>query len=155
MCSNTKIPLWRLKQYLFQVLSEGFRLGCFSASSRNCTKDWKIPGESFVIRKDMKVLIPIVSMSLTLSDSWSGHSGWTSSWSPVLARSFQVRPWEVQCGEQEEYKGNHIPALWIRPKVKKNFKYKNVNDSCRSCLGQNLIKMETKVMLIQLLKNFK
>merc|ERR1712079_71404 len=45
--------------YLDQVLSEGLRHGCLSLTSRFCTKPWKIPGDNFVIPKDMKVMIPI------------------------------------------------------------------------------------------------
>lgn len=110
--------------YLDQVLSEGFRLGCFSASSRNCTKDWKIPGESFVIRKDMKVLIPIVGLH-------HDPRYWPDP--------FKFDPERFSVENRKNIKGITFQPFGSGP---------------RSCLGQNLIKMETKVMLIQLLKNF-
>ena len=40
---------------------EGLRLGCISYTTRNCTKEWKVPGDNFVIPKDKKVIIPTVS----------------------------------------------------------------------------------------------
>merc|ERR1719270_2021524 len=47
-------------KYLDQVLKEGQRLGCFGMTARTCTKNWQIPGETFVIPKNTRVVIPIV-----------------------------------------------------------------------------------------------
>merc|ERR1712227_210335 len=49
-------------KYLNQVIHEGQRLGCFPITARTCTKNWKIPGESFVIPKNTRVIIPIGGM---------------------------------------------------------------------------------------------
>ena len=42
-------------------MNEGQRLACLAMTARTCTKDWKIPGESFIIPKNTRVIIPIVS----------------------------------------------------------------------------------------------
>ena len=55
-----KLKLWA-RGTISQVLSEGLRHGSLSLTTRYCTKPWRIPGDSFVIPKDMKVMIPIVS----------------------------------------------------------------------------------------------
>ena len=47
-------------KYLDQVVNEGQRLAPFGMTGRLCTKDWKIPGESFVVPKWTRVIIPIV-----------------------------------------------------------------------------------------------
>lgn len=49
--------------FLSQVLKEGQRLGCFGMTARTCTKNWQIPGETFVIPKNTRVVIPIVILS--------------------------------------------------------------------------------------------
>ena len=46
---------------LHQVLNEGNRLGSVSSTARMCTKDYPIPGDSFVIPKNTRVIIPCVS----------------------------------------------------------------------------------------------
>ena len=48
--------------YLEQVLLEAQRLGPVPMTGRTCTKDWKIPGDSFVVPKGTRVIIPIVCM---------------------------------------------------------------------------------------------
>ena len=49
------------------MLSEGLRLGAVPFTARYCTKDWKVPGDGFVIPKDMKVIIPTVSTAPRLT----------------------------------------------------------------------------------------
>ena len=48
-------------KYLEQVLLEGQRLAPLSNTGRTCTKDWQVPGDTFVIPKGTRVLIPTVS----------------------------------------------------------------------------------------------
>ena len=48
-------------------MCEGQRLGCFAFTARLCTRDWQVPGETFVIPKDTQVYIPIVSFTCILS----------------------------------------------------------------------------------------
>ena len=52
--------------YLDQVLSEGQRLGCFAHTLRICTKNWQVPGDSFVIPKGTKIYIPTVGCNILL-----------------------------------------------------------------------------------------
>ena len=49
-----------------QVVSEGQRLGCFAFTARLCTQNWQVPGSEFVIPKDTRVIIPIVSPTYNL-----------------------------------------------------------------------------------------
>ena len=51
-----------LKYILLKVLLEGQRLGPLPFTARECTKDWQVPGDSFVIPKNTRVIIPIVSI---------------------------------------------------------------------------------------------
>ena len=51
-------------KYLEQVLLEGQRLAPLPNSGRTCTKDWQIPGDSFVVPKGTRVIIPIVGETL-------------------------------------------------------------------------------------------
>jgi len=50
--------------YLDQVLNEGNRLGGLASTARMCNKDYPIPGDSFVIPKNTRVIIPCVSQIL-------------------------------------------------------------------------------------------
>jgi len=110
--------------YLDQVLSEGLRLGCFPFTARACTKDWKIPGHNFVIPKDMKVLIPIVGLH------------------------YEPKYWkEPRKFDPERFSSENrgkIDSATFQP----------FGFGPRACLGQSLIRMESKIMLIQLLRNF-
>ena len=56
-----------LKYFLYsKVLQEGQRLGPMPFSARMCTNDWQVPGDSFIIPKNTRVIIPIVSVEFYL-----------------------------------------------------------------------------------------
>jgi len=109
--------------YLDQVMNEGQRLGPFSMTGRTCTKDWQIPGDSFVVPKGTRVLVPIIGL-------------------------------------------HYDPKYWTDPlkfdperfsSENKNFDsicFQTFGSGPRQCLGKNLYILESKVMLIHLLRNF-
>jgi len=110
--------------YLDQVLSEGLRVGCIPFTNRYCTKAWQVPGDSFVIPKDMKVVIPTVGLH----------------YDP----KYWVDPFKFDPERfSPENKGKIHGAA-----------YQPFGFGARACLGQNLMKIESKIMLIQLLRNF-
>jgi len=110
--------------YLDQVLSEGLRHGCLSLTSRFCTKPWKIPGDNFVIPKDMKVMIPIVGLHFD-PQYWEDP--------------FKFDPERFSPENKSKIQAGSFQPFGIGP---------------RACLGQNLMRMESKVLLIHLLRNF-
>jgi len=110
--------------YLDQVLKEGTRLGCLANTARNCIKPYKIPDSDFVIPKNTRVIIPTVGL-------------------------------------------HYDPAIWPDPETfdPERFSAENKGkiDSVtfqpfgfgpRQCLGQNLMMIESKILLIHVLRNF-
>jgi len=110
--------------YLDQVLSEGLRLGCIPFTARMCTKPWKIPGDNFVIPKGTKVLIPIVGLHYD-PKYWSDP--------------YKFDPERFNKENRGKFDSATFQPFGFGP---------------RACLGQNLIKMESKILLIKLLRNF-
>lgn len=110
--------------YLDMVLLEGLRLGMIPSTERKCTKAWKIPGEDFVIPTNMNVIIPTGPMHLD-PKFWDEPT--------------KFNPERFSA----ENKGNIDPAV-----------YQPFGLGLRACLGQNLVKMELKILLISLLRNF-
>jgi len=111
--------------FLDQVINEGMRIMCFPFTARYCTKDYTIPGSQFTIPKGMKVFIPIIGL-------------------------------------------HHDPEYWPSPDTFDPDRFSPDNKSSiptgafqpfgsgpRQCIGMNLIKMEAKVMLGYLLRNFR
>jgi len=109
--------------YLDQVMNEGMRIGPLPMTGRTCTKDWQIPGDSFVVPKGTRVLVPIVGL-------------------------------------------HYDPKYWTDPlkfdperfsSENKNFDsicFQTFGSGPRQCLGKNLYILESKVMIIHLLRNF-
>jgi len=110
--------------YLDQVLSEGLRVGAVPFTARYCTKPWRIPDDGFVIPKDMKILIPIVALHYD-------EKHWEDPYS--------FKPERFSPENKGKIHGSVYQPFGFGP---------------RACLGQNLFKMETKIMLTQLLRNF-
>lgn len=110
--------------YLDQVLSEGLRVGAVPFTARYCTKPWRIPDDTFVVPKDMKVFIPIAGLHYD--------------------EKFWEEPYKFDPERfSPENKGKITGAV-----------YQPFGFGARACLGQNLMKIETKIMLTQLLRNF-
>ena len=51
-----------LIKFNVKVINEGLRLAPVAFTGRTCTKEWQIPGDSFVVPKGTRVIIPIVSL---------------------------------------------------------------------------------------------
>jgi len=110
--------------YLDQVISEGLRRGIVPQTARECTKAWKIPGDNFVIPKGMNVIIPSAGLA----------------WDP----KYWTDPLKFDPDRfHADNKGN-IDSIVYQP----------FGSGPRQCLGQNLVRMEYKIMLIELLKNY-
>jgi len=109
--------------YLDKVVNEGQRLGAQPYTGRTCTKDWKIPGDSFVVPKGTRVLVPIIALHLD-------PNYWTDPLTFDPDRfSHENRKFDSIC-------------------------FQTFGSGPRQCLGRNLYVLETKVMLIHLLRNF-
>jgi len=111
--------------YMDQVINEGMRLMPFPFTKRICTKAYKIPGSDFTIPKDMFVLIPTVGL-------------------------------------------HHDPQYWPDPDTFDPDRFSPENKSNlhpgafqpfgygpRQCLGFNLMRIEAKVMLGHIVRNFR
>merc|ERR1719450_2017394 len=104
-------------------MNEGLRIGPLPMTGRTCTKAWQIPGDSFVVPKGTRVLVPIVGL-------------------------------------------HYDPKYWTDPlkfdperfsSENKNFDsicFQTFGSGPRQCLGKNLYILESKVMIIHLLRNF-
>jgi len=110
--------------YLDQVVNEGCRLAPLGMTGRICTKDWPVPGDSFVIPKRTRVIIPIIGLHLD-PDYWPNPT----KFDPERFSS--------------ENKSN-IDSIT----------FQTFGSGPRQCLGKNLYILESKVMLIHLLRNF-
>jgi len=110
--------------YLDQVLSEGLRFGAAPFTARFCTKAWKIPGDSFVVPKAMKVLIP------------------------TAALHYDPKYWEEPLKfDPERFSPENKGKI-------EGIAYQPFGAGPRMCLGYNLVKVETKIMLVELFRNF-
>ena len=111
---------------LHQVLNEGNRLGSVSSTARMCTKDYPIPGDSFVIPKNTRVIIPCVSqisvapfsLSLTILSTDRAPPG-----PRLLAGAKQVRPGEVQQRQQGIHRPGHLPDIRGRTQVRQTWNF--------------------------------
>ena len=112
-------------KYLDQVVNEGQRLGPFAMTARTCTKDWKIPGDSFVVPKGTRVIIPIAGLHLD-----------EQYWPDPLVF------------DPERFSSENKSNI-------DSITFQTFGSGPRQCLGKNLYMVETKVMLIHLLRNFK
>jgi len=110
--------------YLDQVINEGLRLAPVAFTGRTCTKEWQIPGDSFVVPKGTRVIIPIAGLHFD-SKYWQNPT----KFDPERFSS--------------ENKSN-IDSIT----------FQTFGSGPRQCLGKNLYIVETKVMLIHLLRNF-
>ena len=137
------------------MLSEGLRLGAAPFTARYCTKPWRIPDDGFIVPKDMKVLIPIVTNTKIQISTQFLSQGWASLWWKVLGGTFQVWSWTLQSREQRENPWSCLSTFWIWCQVGIEVLHFIGSLVYRACLGQNLFKMETKIMLTQLLRNFR
>merc|ERR1719397_1317754 len=110
--------------YMDQVINEGLRIGPAPFSNRFCTKDWKISGDDLVIPKGTKVYIPIGGLC------------------------YDEDYFEDPCKfDPERFNSENkakIPAGAFQP----------FGSGPRMCLGYNMFKLETKIMLVHLLRNF-
>jgi len=110
--------------YIDQILDETLRMGTAPFTARICTKEWKFPGEDLVIPKGKKVIIPIMGLQ---------HDP------EYFEDPYKFDPERFS----SENKGN-IPTGAYQP----------FGMGPRMCLGYNIIKLETKIMLVHLLRNF-
>jgi len=110
-------------KYLDQVICEGQRLGCFAYTARMCNKDWKVPGEKFVIPQDTRVYIPIVGLH----------------YDPL----YFPDP-EKFDPDRFEKKGSIDSST-----------FQTFGSGPRQCLGKSLYVIESKVLLIHLMRNFR
>jgi len=110
--------------YLEQVLLEGERLSPIPNTGRLCTKDWPVPGDTHVIRKTDRVLIPIIGLHLD-----------PQYWPEPL----KFDPDRFS----SENKKNIEPITFM-----------TFGSGPRQCLGMNVYHVQTKVLLVHLLRNF-
>jgi len=110
--------------YLDQVLNEGNRLGSVSSTARMCTKDYPIPGDSFVIPKNTRVII--LSIGLHLDPAYWPEP---NKFDPERFSS--------------DNKGSIDPVT-----------FQTFGGGPRQCLGKNVYIVETKVLIVHLLRNF-
>jgi len=111
-------------KYLDQVLKEGQRLGCFGMTARTCTKNWQIPGETFVIPKNTRVVIPIAGMHYD-PEYWP----------------------EPTKFDPERFSNENKGKI-------ESITFQIFGGGPRQCLGKNIFNVETKVLLCHLLRNF-
>jgi len=111
-------------KYLDQVLNEGQRLACLAMTARTCTKDWKIPGESFIIPKNTRVIIPIGGLH------------------------FDPKYWP----EPEKFDPDRFSSE-NKGKIE-SITFQTFGGGPRQCLGKNVYNVETKVLVCHLLRNF-
>merc|ERR1711936_1079923 len=111
--------------YLDQVLSEGLRLGAIPMTNRYCTMPYKVPDDDYVIPKDMKIVIPTVGLH------------------------YDAKYWENPLKfDPERFNSENKGKI-------EGIAFQPFGQGPRNCLGQNLMKVETKIMLIHLLRNFR
>jgi len=110
-------------KYLDQVVNEGQRLAPFAMTARTCTKEWKIPGDSFVVPKNTRVIIPIGGLHLD-----------EKYWPDPLVF------------DPERFSSENKSNI-------DSITFQTFGSGPRQCLGKNLYMVETKVMLIHLLRN--
>jgi len=110
--------------YMDQVISEGLRVGVAAFTNSFCTKDWKIPGEDLVIPKGTKVFIPIAGLHYD--------------------EQYFEDPYKFDPERFSSENKANIPTGAFQP----------FGSGPRMCLGYNLFRLETKIMLVHLLRNF-
>jgi len=110
--------------YLDQVIAEGLRIGMIPNTARSCTKPWKVPGDNLVIPVGMHVIIPAGGLA-------SDPKYWTD---PL---KFDPERFSA------ENRGKFDSIV-----------YQPFGAGPRACIGQNLVKLEIKVMLIEMLRNY-
>lgn len=111
--------------YLEQVVCEGIRMNCVMYTFRECVKPYKVPGSEHTIPKGTRVIIPIAGLAYD-KDIW------------VDPETFRPERFS------SENKGS-IPSAAYQP----------FGIGARQCPAPNLMKMEMKVMLCHLVKNFR
>jgi len=111
-------------RYLDQVLLEGQRLGCLPFTARECTKDWQVPGDSFVIPKNTRVIIPIIGLH----------------YDP----KYWPNPMKFDPDRFSNENKSNIDSITFQP----------FGSGPRQCLGYNLANVESKVLLCHLFRNF-
>lgn len=110
--------------YLEQVLLESERLSPLPNTGRICTKDWKVPGDDHVIKKTDRVLIPVIGLHMD-PEYWPEP------------RKFDPERFS------SENKKNIEPITFM-----------TFGSGPRQCLGMNVYNVQTKVLLVHLLRNF-
>jgi len=111
--------------YLDQVITEGQRLSPLGMTGRVCTKDWKVPGDDFVIPKGTRVIIPISALH------------------------FDEKHWpEPNKFDPERFSSENKSKI-------NSITLQTFGAGPRQCLGMNLYTVETKIMIIHLLRHFK
>ena len=144
--------------FTFKVLSEGLRVGAVPFTVRVCTKPWRIPDDGFVIPKDMKVFIPTVRLNVFLKTLLSNYY-----MKPGLhydekywAEPYKFDPERFNSENKGKINGAVYQPFGYGPRSNlSTILLRFISHDIRACLGQNLLKMETKIMLTQLLRNFR
>ena len=111
-------------KYLDQVIDETLRFASFPGINRLVTKPWRIPGTEIVLPVDMRVIIPVHPLHMDPEYFEEPHKFDPERFSP-------------------ENKGR-IRSCTFMP----------FGNGPRECLGVKVGRLETKVMLFHLLKNF-
>jgi len=111
-------------QYLDQVISETMRMCPVFHTFRECGSPYKVPGTDYVIPSGTRVVIPISGLHYD-AELWGD---------PEVFRPERFSP---------ENRGN-IPSGAFQP----------FGLGPRNCLAPNLMRMEMKVLLCHLLRNF-
>ena len=143
-------------KYLDQVICEGQRLGCFAYTARMCNKDWQVPGDRFVIPKDTRVYIPIVSYhSLPPCLNSKVRLDFTTTRSTFPTRR-SLTPTGLRIKEPSTAAPSRPLAVDQGGSINTVILtlYSNILSS-RQCLGKSLYVIESKVLLIHLLRNFR
>ena len=136
-------------------------------TGRVCTKDWKVPGDDFVIPKGTRVIIPIVSILqflLSYVISQGGKMIIDCSLLSILMRSTGLSPTNLTQKDSAVKTKARLTPLLCKP-LELALGKKNLEDlellkliiffKFRQCLGMNLYTVETKIMIIHLLRHFK
>lgn len=111
--------------YLDQVINEATRMNPVVFTGRECNKDFRVPGTDLTIPQGTKIMIPIPGLHYD-PDIWGD---------PEVFRPERFSP---------ENRGD-IPAGAFQP----------FGMGPRQCIGLNIIKMEMKIMICHLVRNFR
>ena len=121
---------------------------------RECTRPWQIPGNNLVVPVGMHVIIPIVNNIVVKKNYSYCLPRWvcTLIQSTGLTPSLLIRRGSVQ--KIGEILTVSITNHFDLDQGLKSFSFHvTMLLVYRACLGQNLAKMKSKILLIELLRN--